>query len=52
MATVTFKNDIVCNLAGNEVNVGDVAPEVTVVNCDPMLQDEKLVERVKVPSLS
>ena len=40
MATVTFKNDIVCNLAGNEVNVGDKAPEVTVVNCDPMLQDE------------
>jgi len=42
MATVTFKNDIVCNLAGNEVNVGDKAPEVTVVNCDPMLQDEKI----------
>ena len=42
MATVTFKNDIVCNLAGNEVNVGDKAPEVTVVNCDPMLQDEKV----------
>ncbi len=47
MATVTFKNDIVCNLAGNEVNVGDVAPELTVVNCDPMLQDEKVVERLK-----
>jgi len=42
MATVTFKKDTVCNLAGNEVNVGDKAPEVTVVNCDPMLQDEKV----------
>ncbi len=42
MATVTFKNDTVCKLAGNEVNVGDKAPEVTVVNCDPMLQDEKV----------
>jgi len=42
MATVTFQNDIVCNLAGKEVNVGDRAPEVTVVNCDPMLQDEKV----------
>lgn len=40
MATVTFKEEIVCNLAGNEVNVGDLAPEVTVVNCDPMLQNE------------
>ena len=40
MSTVTFKNDTVCKLAGNEVNVGDKAPEVTVVNCDPMLQDE------------
>ncbi len=26
MATVTFKNDIVCNLAGTEINVGDTAP--------------------------
>ena len=42
MATVTFKNDIVCNLAGNEINVGDAAPVVTVVNCDPMLQDETI----------
>jgi thiol peroxidase len=42
MATVTFKNDIVCNLAGTEINVGDTAPEVTVVNCNPMLQDEKV----------
>jgi len=40
MATVTFKNDTVCNLAGNEINVGDMAPEVTVVNCNPMLQNE------------
>jgi len=48
MATVTFKNDIVCNLGGNEVNVGDKAPEVTVVNCDPMLQDEKVGGEGKV----
>jgi thioredoxin-dependent peroxiredoxin len=40
MATVTFKNDTTCTLAGNEINVGDVAPEVTVVNCNPMLQNE------------
>ncbi len=40
MATVTFKNDTVCNLEGNEINVGDKAPEVTVVNSNPMLQDE------------
>ena len=42
MATVTFKNDTVCNLAGNEINVGDTAPEVTVVNSNPMLQDEEV----------
>lgn len=48
MATVTFKEDIVCNLAGNEVNVGDKAPEVTVVNCNPMLQDEKIGGEGKV----
>ncbi len=48
MATVTFKNDIVCNLAGNEINVGDTAPEVTVVNCDPMLQDETIGGEGKV----
>ena len=48
MATVTFKNDIVCNLGGTEVNVGDTAPEVTVVNCDPMLQDEKIGGEGKV----
>jgi thiol peroxidase len=48
MATVTFKNDIVCNLAGNEVNVGNKAPEVTVVNCDPMLQNEQVGGEGKV----
>ena len=48
MATVTFKNDTVCNLAGNEVNVGDKAPEVTVVNCNSMLQDEKVGGEGKV----
>ncbi|MDD2448244.1 MAG: thiol peroxidase [Sulfurimonas sp.] len=42
MATVTFKNDIVCNLAGKEINVGDTAPVTTVVNCDPMLQNEQI----------
>ncbi|MBD3841484.1 MAG: thiol peroxidase [Campylobacterales bacterium] len=42
MATVTFKKDIVCNLAGNEINVGDMAPVVTVVNCNPMLQNETI----------
>ena len=46
--TVTFKNDIVCNLEGNEVNVGDKAPEVTVVNSNPMLQDEKVGGEGKV----
>ena len=42
MATVTFKQDTVCNLAGNEINVGDQAPIVTVVNCNPMLQNEQV----------
>ena len=42
MATVTFKNDTVCKLAGNEINVGDKAPVVTVVNCNPMLQNETI----------
>jgi thiol peroxidase len=42
MATVTFKQDTVCNLAGNEIKVGDKAPVVTVVNCNPMLQDETI----------
>jgi len=48
MATVTFKNDTVCNLAGNELNVGDVAPVVTVVNSNPMLQDEQIGGEGKV----
>jgi len=57
MATVTFKNDITCNLAGTEVNVGDTAPVVTVTNCNPMLQDEtvggegKVQLVIAVPSL-
>ena len=42
MATVTFKQDTVCNLAGNEINVGDASPVVTVVNCNPMLQNETI----------
>jgi thiol peroxidase len=33
MATTMLKGNVV-NLAGNEVNVGDKAPEVTVVNSD------------------
>jgi thiol peroxidase len=42
MATVTFKKDTTCNLTGTEVNVGDKAPAVTVVNCNPMLQNETI----------
>ncbi len=42
MATVTFKNDTTCNLAGTEINEGDTAPVVTVVNCNPMLQNEQI----------
>ncbi len=48
MATVTFKNDTVCNLAGTEINVGDTAPVVTVVNSNPMLQDEQVGGEGKV----
>ncbi|MCB4742692.1 MAG: thiol peroxidase [Sulfurovum sp.] len=48
MATVTFKSDIVCNLAGTELNIGDTAPVVTVVNCNPMLQDEQIGGEGKV----
>ena len=33
MATVTLKGNV-CNLTGNQLNVGDNAPEVTVVNSD------------------
>jgi thiol peroxidase len=57
MATVTFKQNTVCNLAGNEINVGDVAPVLTVVNCNPMLQNEtiggtgKVQMVIAVPSL-
>ncbi|MDD2399192.1 MAG: thiol peroxidase [Sulfurovum sp.] len=57
MATVSFKNSIVCNLAGTQINVGDKAPAVTVVNCNPMLQNEtvggegKVQMVVAVPSL-
>jgi thiol peroxidase len=58
MAKVTFKNDIVCNLTGVERNVGDDAPVVTVVNCNPMLQNEivggaqdKVQLVIAVPSL-
>ena len=35
MATVTLKGNE-CNLAGNEVNVGDKAPEVSVVKSDDL----------------
>lgn len=31
MATVTLKGNV-CNLCGTDINVGDVAPEITVVN--------------------
>ena len=31
MATVTLKGNV-CNLCGTDVNVGDAAPEITVVN--------------------
>ena len=48
MATVTFKNDTVCNLAGTELNVGDTAPVTTVVNCNPMLQNEQVGGEGKV----
>jgi thiol peroxidase len=48
MATVTFKNEIECNLGGTEVNVGDTAPVVTVVNSNPMLQDETIGGEGKV----
>ena len=52
MATVTFKNDTVCNLAGKEISVGDTAPIVTVVNCDPMLQNEQIGGEGKVQLVS
>ncbi len=52
MATVTFKNDTVCNLGGKEISVGDTAPIVTVVNCDPMLQNEQIGGEGKVQLVS
>jgi len=52
MATVTFKNDTVCNLEGKEISVGDTAPIVTVVNCDPMLQNEQIGGEGKVQLVS
>ena len=48
MSTVTFKQDTVCNLSGNQINVGDTAPVVTVVNCNPMLQNEQVGGEGKV----
>lgn len=56
MATVTLKGNA-CNLAGTEVNVGDVAPQVTVVNSDGLADkvvggaSEKTQMIVVVPSL-
>ena len=56
MATTRFKGNEV-KLAGNEVNVGDKAPEVTVVNSDGLADkkvggaQEKVQLLVVVPSL-
>ena len=50
--TVTFKQETVCHLAGDEINVGDVAPVVTVVNSDPMLQDEIVGGKGRVQLIS
>lgn len=56
MATVTLQGNA-CSLAGNEVNVGDNAPEVTVVNSDGLADkvvggvSEKVQLVVVVPSL-
>ena len=47
MATVTFKKDTVCNLAGTEINVGDTAPVATVVTVTQCFKMSKSVERVK-----
>jgi peroxiredoxin len=33
LATVTFNQDTVCNLGGNEIYCGDMAGEVRVVIC-------------------
>ena len=56
MTTVTLKGNE-CNLTGNEVNVGDVAPQVTVVNAEGLADkvvggaSEKVQVIVVVPSL-
>ena len=52
MTTVTFKKDTVCHLAGTEINAGDTAPVVTVVNSNPMLQDETVGGEGKVQLIS
>ena len=44
MSTVTFQGNI-CNLAGNQLNVGDNAPEVTVVISDGL--SDKLIGGLK-----
>ena len=56
MATVTLKGNE-CNLAGNEVNVGDKAPEVKVVKSDDLSEvtvggaKDKAQLIIAVPSL-
>lgn len=56
MATVTLKGNV-CNLCGNDVNVGDMAPEITVVNSAGLANkvvggsQEKAQLIVVVPSL-
>ncbi|WP_456393046.1 thiol peroxidase [Nitratifractor sp.] len=56
MATVTLKGNE-CNLTGNEINVGDNAPEVTVVKSDDLSEvtvggaKEKAQLVIVVPSL-
>ncbi len=56
MTMVTFKGNV-CNLSGMEVNVGDLAPQVTVVNskglADKIIGDpsESIQLIVVVPSL-
>jgi len=56
MATVTLKGNE-CNLAGNELSVGDKAPEVTVVKSDDLSEitvggaKEKAQLIIAVPSL-
>jgi thiol peroxidase len=52
MPTVTFKKDTTCNLAGTQIKVGDVAPAITVVNSNPMLQNETVGGEGKVQLIS